>query len=625
MSLIDYILNLFRSNKRNAQIYATTLQKAYGEKEPLEIGVYEDKKPITNAEVSITINGVKYNRKTDNEGIARLNINLNVGQYQAIIDFENEEYRHVNAYCDVIITEPKLQLTISTHYGYWVFGRDMLNVNLSDIKNHGVTDILLNYYAFTTHGKEKVLQWIKTAKDLGIHVHIWVQCFYDGEWHNPKTTDLTDKINEIKSYAGMSDVYGIHLDYVRYTGNAYKTTGGTEAVTQFVKQVKEVTGNKFLSCAVMPEDNSEYYYGQDISALGKIVDVIIPMQYKGNYNAGNNWLASTTKQFSSKASIWSGLQSYKSDDDTTVLSESELKNDAQICLNNGAKGVMLFRYGLTPNITFTSQNNKQTTRMEGTDINMTYKDGTKYQCAVYDEQNNRIHGTVDITVNNVTYNRKADQEGLYKLNINLEQGTYPIHAEYHGNEQYKPSYVNNTIKINPKTQPTTPPTELHPYLTQQGAGKLGQICGYSCGSHSLMQCIYRLTGIELSESTLMSVSGTTTDGVGHDGLETALAWFNKKYGYNLKMTWKNFSELGFDGVQQAYEDGAVFLHILYRDMYGHYEIPQNSSNDPNKILNSLGDRDGNGYLGYIETRTKSTQKSYISGISQKSVCIIRRE
>ena len=31
---------------------------------------------------------------------------------------------------------------------------------------------------------------------------------------------------------------------------------------------------------------------------------------------------------------------------------------------------------------------------------------------------------------------------------------------------------------------------------------------------------------------------------------------------------------------------------------------------------------GNGYCGYIESRSRSTQLSYINGISQKSICII---
>ena len=84
----------------------------------------------------------------------------------------------------------------------------------------------------------------------------------------------------------------------------------------------------------------------------KILDFITPMQYKGNYNAGTNWLASTTRELSSKATIWSGLQSYRSDDDTTQLSINELENDIETCIDNGASGVLLFRYGLSPNIKF---------------------------------------------------------------------------------------------------------------------------------------------------------------------------------------------------------------------------------------------------------------------------------
>lgn len=95
-------------------------------------------------------------------------------------------------------------------------------------------------------------------------------------------------------------------------------------------------------------------------------------------------------------------------------------------------------------------------------INLTKNEGdtTPYQCAVYRKDTNaRIYENVDITINNKTYNRTADNEGLYKLNINLNQGTYPIKAEYKGNNIYNPSTVNNTITINPKpVEPVPQPT-----------------------------------------------------------------------------------------------------------------------------------------------------------------------
>lgn len=217
------------------------------------------------------------------------------------------------------------------HFGYWVFGKDMTNVKPKTLKDNGVTDLFLNYYAFTAHGNNNVLEFIKNCKNNKIDVHIWVQCFYDGEWHNPKTYDTTSKLKEIKKYAAMENVKGIHLDYLRYPGDAYKTDGGADAITAFVKKVRSQNPDTFLSCAIMPESENKKYYGQDISALGKIVDAVLLMQYKGNYGAGTSWLSSITKQFSKEASIWSGLQTYKSDDDTTQLSAKELLNDTKTC------------------------------------------------------------------------------------------------------------------------------------------------------------------------------------------------------------------------------------------------------------------------------------------------------
>lgn len=246
------------------------------------------------------------------------------------------------------------------NFGYWVFGADMLKVNLETLKKNGVTDLFLNYYAFEAHGQSKVIDWIKKAKAQKINVHIWVQCFYDGTWHNPKTSNLDAKLKEIKKYANIANVKGVHLDYLRYPGTAYKTSGGADAITNFVKKVRSQNPDIFLSCAVMPETECKKYYGQDVEALGKIVDAVIPMQYKGNYGGGTSWLKSTTKFFSGKAKIWSGLQTYKSDDNPTKLSASELLTDAKTCISNSAKGVMLFRYGLSATVNFTSLQDKTT-------------------------------------------------------------------------------------------------------------------------------------------------------------------------------------------------------------------------------------------------------------------------
>lgn len=308
-------------------------------------------------------------------------------------------------------------------YGYWIFGRDMENVDLTHLKNDGVTDVFLNFYAFKTHGESKVISWIKKANNNGIGVHIWMQCFYDGDWINPVSNPdvVIQKVEEARKYSKINGVKGVHLDYLRYPGNAYKTTGSADVITNFVKKVRNVVGKDFfLSCATMPESDNKYYYGQDIQALGKIVDVVIPMQYKGNYQMGLSWLKSTTKDLSSKATIWSGLQTYKSDDDTTQLSSSELLEDSKICLDNGAKGIILFRYGITPLIDFKKLTSSSTTSVSQTTSNVVNKK-TIYKIAqdvkkTYESSKKIPSKSNGITASNFAY---LLAKSVYKPNKNL--------------------------------------------------------------------------------------------------------------------------------------------------------------------------------------------------------------
>ena len=166
------------------------------------------------------------------------------------------------------------------------------------------------------------------------------------------------------------------------------------------------------------------------------------------------------------------------------------------------------------------------------------------------------------------------------------------------------------------------PEKIHSYLTEQGCSGMGQCTPYYCACNSLQQSFYRLTGILVSESTIAGWAGTTSDGTDHYGINTAVAQFNRKYNKNVQISWYNFSDLSWTKISNYIKEGAVFFHLLYRNQWGHYE-PIKNVGESLSILNSLGDRcGGNTYCGYIETRSKSEQKSYINGISQKSVAVL---
>jgi hypothetical protein len=157
-------------------------------------------------------------------------------------------------------------------------------------------------------------------------------------------TDITKNYN----------IDGIHLDYVRYPGTAYEYTNGTQTITSFVQRaynaVKSVKSKVAVSAALMPEKSvNAYYYGQDYSQLSNYLDFLVPMVYKGNYKADSAWIGSVVKYVVDNAGgkpVVAGLQSYRSDSDLTPLPATELKQDSDVAIGNGASGYALFSYGL---------------------------------------------------------------------------------------------------------------------------------------------------------------------------------------------------------------------------------------------------------------------------------------
>ena len=336
-------------------------------KKPFKVQLTDIKgKPVVNQTVVFKINGKKYKRVTDEEGMASINIKLKKGTYKIKYKFYKTDLYKKSSGSSKI----KVKSSGAVNNGFWVFGADMKKINLATVAKHGVNNILLNFKAFDLHGKSAVVSFIKKAKSYGIKVHIWMQAFYyNGKWHSPVYSDgsfkysyFKTKINEAKKYAKVSGVAGVHMDYLRFPGTAYKHTNGVKAINYFTKEVSKavhkINSKLIVSAAIMPEPSSnKYYYGQDIPTISKYLDVLVPMIYKGNYGTGRNWIKSTTSTFisqSKSAEVWSGLQSYHSDSDVSKLSASELKGDSKYAQSGGATGVILFRYGLINFFNFNS-------------------------------------------------------------------------------------------------------------------------------------------------------------------------------------------------------------------------------------------------------------------------------
>ncbi|BAM69550.1 conserved hypothetical protein [Methanothermobacter sp. CaT2] len=343
--------------------------------------------------------------------------------------------------------------TEQAHGAIWVKAYDMGKVNLSELKDKGISDVFLEQLAFNDERfRSNLTSFLGNASAQGIRVSAWVICLKDssGKWVDPtgryaynvtttskvtvqepyryyytvtvkkayttyvkkwykswykyrgkwrytwkyryvkktsyryvketrytikyrtvtKTVTSTETrygyntthaerfINNltqrILSYTNISGVGGVHLDYIRYPGNAYQVPNATNTITEIVKRISEavraVNPGLLLSAALMPEKSSNaHYYGQNYTQLAEYLDVLIPMAYKGNYREDSAWIQNVTAYIKAKslnAEVWTGLQTYRSDSNVTPIPEDELMGDINAALSGGADGYALFRYGL---------------------------------------------------------------------------------------------------------------------------------------------------------------------------------------------------------------------------------------------------------------------------------------
>ncbi len=319
---------------------------------------------LKNQRVTIKIAGKTYKVKTNGKGNAKIYINLKKGTHKIRYSFAKTTPYLASSGSFKIKVRPKMP----KGDGYWLWPMHMKSINLKSLSKKGTKHIFLHADAIRSYGKASVISFIKRAHKNSMKVHLWIQLAYSGgKWvslvdgHGKlKYSFMNSKIRQAKNLAKISGVDGIHFDYMRYGGTAYKHPNAVKSVNYFVKkasiQIHKVRPKCIVSGALMPEPSSmHYYYGQDVPTLSKYVDVLLPMVYKGNYHQTRSWIKSVTKTFakqSNGAQIWTGLQSYVSDANTRKLPQSVLLKDAKAAKSGGAMGIVLFRIGISCNFNF---------------------------------------------------------------------------------------------------------------------------------------------------------------------------------------------------------------------------------------------------------------------------------
>lgn len=353
--------------KTKMVIYDKYMNYRQGLKNPFIVRLLDAKgNALKNQKVTFRFNGRSYVVTTNGYGYAQVALNLKKGNYRVYYTFNsNAPYLYSSGSFLVKVKAP-----MAKGNGYWLWPMHMKSLNLKLLSQRGTKHVFLHAEAISAYGKSAVLSWIAKAHKYGIKVHLWMNVCSNGEdWVSPVNKDNTfkywfinKKVREALSYAKMPGVDGVHLDYIRFGGTAHNYKTATQAINYIVKKtcvyIHNARPNCIVSAAVMPEVSMmKYWYGQDISTMGRYLDVIVPMVYKGNFGQKTTWITQVVKTYkdqSKSAVIWAGLQTYHSDNNVNPLSYKELLKDAKSAKAGGATGSILFRVGLTRYLNFNS-------------------------------------------------------------------------------------------------------------------------------------------------------------------------------------------------------------------------------------------------------------------------------
>lgn len=266
-------------------------------------------------------------------------------------------------------TKPNAIWLWSSHAGEWIENDGAV---MKQMKALGYDHILLNFSAFENENKmQTTSKFLHLAAETGMMVHVWMQAFYNnGNWISPVIDaenrydqELFDRIvAEAQGYIQDFGAQGIHLDYIRFGGTAYKHNPSAEitgvgAVTECCRQVREgvdaVGENIVLSAAMMAENQAAYYYGQNPAKMGKYVDVFMPMIYR--YHAygvkdSDATCKSRSRLFTTVTDrqVWAGITTYEYEGESVKsLDADAIRADADLFANEtDCCGLVLFRYAL---------------------------------------------------------------------------------------------------------------------------------------------------------------------------------------------------------------------------------------------------------------------------------------
>ena len=407
--------------------------KDYGGPEKLEITLTESDKPIANADVNININGRDYAKTTDTNGKTSLGLNLNAGNYDATVTYED-----ISTVAKVTIN----QLTTTNTLTYDKTSHN--SVNLISTVNPSTAN---GNVVFTVNGKDYAADKISGGKATHTLSNLAVGSYeakatYHGDVNHKSSVSASVKFT---------------VEEVKYDVSAPDLTKYYHGPERFVVTVKEdnkpvVGKNVTINLNNVPYNRTTDANGQASMAINLNSGTYnVTSEYDG-IKVKSTITVKPTIQGKDITKIYKNNTQYYA---TFVDTNGNLMKNTDITFNiNGVfytrktndQGVAKMNINLPPGTyIITAENPNSTERytnvikvlpsiVENYDLTKYYKNASKYTLRIIGDNGKPVGEgvTVKLNINGVFYERKTNASGYMNMNINLPPGTYTVTAEYNG-------------------------------------------------------------------------------------------------------------------------------------------------------------------------------------------------
>jgi len=452
------------------------LLKKQGTADQLKATVLDNNNnPVKNHNVVFIIHGVNYTRKTNDNGVAALNINLGPGSYPTTVVVEGDSnYSTVTKGALVQVVSNKVSSTITvenltkvyatptplvarlTYNGNAIVGKTVrFNINGVDYDRttnvDGEASLNINlepgsYAATVSSVSDDVLNSVSKSATVVVTQSQATPTL--------SVSNLTKKWGSSTSLNANLSVNGEALTNRKITfninGGTYERTTDRQGNVSLPINLNPGT----YSCVITKPE--ETYYTAVTKTVTVTVQKATPTIQAENLTKRfrtDDAFVVYVKDINNQPLQNEGLQLTINGITYNRLTGENGTAALNINLNPGTYGISIkavenaFYEQVTLSRTVVVE--KQSTFMDGTNIIKYAKDTVNYQCAIYNEQGERVQGKVYFKVNGVEYSRTTGDDGLAKLPIRLWTGEYTIQAWFGGDEFYRGSSIINTITVKP--------------------------------------------------------------------------------------------------------------------------------------------------------------------------------